>query len=198
MLQDKEMRTRIEVGGGQKRSKRWVFQRKVARYDLSMEHLQARPTPREMELRLVCVNEPVETRLTLPRKALKPRASRGRRKKKRERLIHQKNKTSGVEKFSVIGNWFLRKVYLEKPTSLTGSVFSDLLFLLFCVFEQWKITCAFKDHARGRIGLSQREDQSVSTSRAATSALAHLHDHNLHLGSWDFHSATWKGPASTY
>lgn len=81
------MRTRIEVGGGQKRSKRRVFQRKVARHNLFMEHLQARPTPREMELRLVCVNELVETRLTLPRKALKPRASSGKRKKRRERLI---------------------------------------------------------------------------------------------------------------
>lgn len=92
---------------------------------MSMEHLQARPTPREMELRLVCVNVPVETRLTLPRKALKPRASRGRRKKKRERLIYQKNKTSGVEKF------FCDREMISKKGVSGKAHFSDR----FCFFR---------------------------------------------------------------
>lgn len=43
---------------------------------LVREHLQARPMPREMEPRLVCVKEPVRTRPSPQHEAIKPTEKR--------------------------------------------------------------------------------------------------------------------------
>lgn len=70
------------------------FQRRAARRGLFWEHLQARPTPLKMGLRLVCVRDPVLTRPSQAQ-ALKPTAgkkiAKGDRKNEREREREKSN-----------------------------------------------------------------------------------------------------------
>lgn len=58
--------------GGGKALKEASVPAKGDKMQLVLEHLQARPMPREMEPRLVCVKEPVRTRLSPQREVLKP------------------------------------------------------------------------------------------------------------------------------
>lgn len=59
-------------GGSGKALKEASVPAKGDKIQLVLEHLQARPMPREMEPRLVCVKEPVRTRSTPQHEVLKP------------------------------------------------------------------------------------------------------------------------------
>lgn len=66
-------------GAGGKALKEASVPAKGDKTQLVREHLQARPMPREMEPRLVCVNEPVRTRPSPQHEALKPTEKKERR-----------------------------------------------------------------------------------------------------------------------
>lgn len=72
------------VGGSGKALKEASVPAKGDKMQLVLEHLQARPMPREMEPRLVCVKEPVRTRLSPQREVLKPA---GKKKKEEEGVL---------------------------------------------------------------------------------------------------------------
>lgn len=62
----------MKGGGGGKALKEASVPAKGDKMQLVLEHLQARPMPREMEPRLVCVKKLVRTRLTPQHEVLKP------------------------------------------------------------------------------------------------------------------------------